>query len=76
MQKIYPKASYYQCCLIFNIVKGNYRLVVRRRENWSTMFVVGVFTHNEYDRDEWKSSCPCRKPGKAHIGNQGKKKWQ
>ena len=60
VQKAYPKASYYQCCLIFNICGGSYRLVVRRATNWKTLFVVGVYTHQEYDRDLWKSSCECR----------------
>jgi mRNA-degrading endonuclease HigB of HigAB toxin-antitoxin module len=60
VHKAYPKASYYECCLIFNIVGGSYRLVVRRAKNWKTLFVVGVYTHRDYDRDEWKKSCECR----------------
>lgn len=57
-----PKASYYHCCLIFNICGGAYRLVVRRSENWKTLFVIGVFTHAEYDQDEWKKRCSCQSP--------------
>ena len=60
VQNAYPKASYYECCLIFNICDGSYRLVVRRATNWKTLFVVGVFTHQEYDRDLWKELCECR----------------
>ena len=60
VQRTYPKASYYRCCLIFNIVGGTYRLVVRRSANWKTLFVVGVILHAEYDRDAWKTSCHCR----------------
>ncbi len=56
----FPRASYLECCLIFNICGGSYRLVVRRSANWKTLFVVGVFTHREYDRDEWKRFCECR----------------
>ena len=59
VQKAYPKASYYRCCLIFNICGGSYRLVVRRARNWKTIFVVEVFTHREYDQDDWKKSCEC-----------------
>jgi hypothetical protein len=33
---------------------------VRRSENWKTLYVVGVFTHKEYDRDLWKKFCSCR----------------
>jgi mRNA interferase HigB len=60
VQRAYPKASYHECCLIFNICGGSYRLVVRRSENWKTLFVVGVYTHAEYDRDRWKAFCECR----------------
>ena len=56
---MYPKASYYDCCLIFNICGGSYRLIVCRSANWKTLYVVGVFTHQEYDRDLWKRSCDC-----------------
>ena len=60
VQGSYPKASYYHCCLIFNICGGNYRLIVRRSQNWKTLFVVAVVTHAEYDRDVWKKNCDCR----------------
>jgi mRNA interferase HigB len=57
VQSVYPKASYYRCCFIFDICGGDYRLVVRRSGNWKTLFVVGVLTHAEYDRNKWKKSC-------------------
>jgi mRNA interferase HigB len=56
----HPQASYYKCCLVFNICGNKYRLVVRRAANWKTLFVVGVFTHAEYDRDDWKKHCDCK----------------
>ena len=58
--RVFPKASYFECCLIFNIRGDSYRLVVRRATNWRTLFVVGVYTHSEYDRDLWKTFCECR----------------
>src|SRR5207248_5425395 len=60
VQRAFPKASYYECCLIFNICGGSYRLVVRRAENWKTLFIVGAFLHEEYDLGAWKESCACR----------------
>jgi mRNA interferase HigB len=60
VQRAYPNASYYECCLIFNICGGSYRLIVRRARNWKTLFVVGVYTHQEYDRAPWKELCECR----------------
>jgi mRNA interferase HigB len=60
VQTAYPKASYYRCCLVFNVCGGAYRLVVRRTANWKRLYVVGVFTHAEYDLDHWKKFCACR----------------
>jgi mRNA interferase HigB len=57
VQGRFPKASYYQCCLIFNICGNKYRLVVRRSARWKRLYVVGVFTHGEYDRGTWKGRC-------------------
>ncbi len=60
VQRAYPRASYFRCCLIFNICGGNYRLVVRRSQNWKTLFVVALMSHAEYDRHAWKKACHCR----------------
>lgn len=59
VQQAYAKSSYFKCCLVFNICGGSYRLVVRRAANWKTLFLVGVFTHSEYDRNPWKKHCDC-----------------
>jgi mRNA interferase HigB len=55
----YQKASSYKCCIVFNVGGKPYRLVVRRAVNWKTLFVVGIYTHAEYDRDKWKKRCAC-----------------
>jgi mRNA interferase HigB len=60
VQQAYPKASYVECCLIFNICGGSYRLIVRRHIKWGTLFVVGVFTHRDYDLAKWKAFCACK----------------
>jgi mRNA interferase HigB len=67
VQGTYAKASYYECCLIFNICGGSYRLVVRRSENWKALYVIGVYTHAGYDRDAWKESCKPR----PRVGEKG-----
>ena len=59
VQKAYPKASYFECCFIFNIGGGSYRLIVKRSPSWKTLYVVDVFSHREYDLDQWKKFCPC-----------------
>lgn len=59
VRQSYPKASLYQCCLIFNICGNEYRLVVKYSPTWKDLFVVGVMTHREYERAEWKKFCHC-----------------
>ncbi len=73
VQRTYPKASYFHCCLIFNICGGDYRLVVRRSLNWKTLFVVAVMSHAEYDRDAWKKFCDCREKRPAGEKKNGRK---
>jgi len=70
VQGAYTKASYYKCCLIFNICGGSYRLVVRRSENWKTIFIIGVYTHKEYDEDLWRKFCACRSSEVKHDGEK------
>ena len=60
VQNAFPKASLYECGLVFNICGNSYRLIVRRSVNWKTLFVVGVFTHQDYDKNTWKEFCVCR----------------
>lgn len=59
VQSAYPKASYFECCLIFNICGGKFRLILKRSVTRKTLFVVGVYTHKEYDLDRWKEYCSC-----------------
>src|SRR5579864_1641476 len=59
VQRSYPRASYFECCFIFNVCGGAYRLVVKRSPTWKTLFVVGVFTHADYDLDDWKKFYLC-----------------
>ncbi len=44
-------------CIIFNIGGNKYRLVVRVHYNSHKVYVVGVYTHREYDADRWKDEC-------------------
>ncbi len=60
VQNAFPKASLYERCLIFNVCGNSYRLITRRSANWKTLFVVGVYTHRDYDKNAWKDYCLCR----------------
>jgi mRNA interferase HigB len=75
VQLAYPRASLFECCLIFNICGNAYRLVVRRSQSWKTLFVIGVYTHTVYDQDHWKDRCHdgpgSRRRGGSH-GRQGR----
>jgi mRNA interferase HigB len=44
-------------CVVFNIGGNKYRLVVRVHYVSQKVFIVGVFTHREYDEDQWKCEC-------------------
>jgi mRNA interferase HigB len=44
-------------CVVFNIGGNKYRLVVRVHYTSHKVYVVGVFTHREYDLDKWKCEC-------------------
>jgi mRNA interferase HigB len=50
-------ADTFGLCVIFNIGGNKFRLVVRVLYNIHRVYVVGVYTHAEYDEDRWKCEC-------------------
>jgi mRNA interferase HigB len=44
-------------CVVFNIGGNKYRLVVRVHYASHKVYVVGTYTHREYDEDRWKCEC-------------------
>ena len=50
-------ADRFQRCIVFNIGGNKYRLVVRIHFDRSKLYIVGVYSHREYDQDEWKGEC-------------------
>jgi mRNA interferase HigB len=40
---------------VFNISHNKYRVITRIVYRSQTVFVVGVYTHEEYDRGKWKT---------------------
>src|SRR4051812_4807182 len=60
VKRTYPKGDHVECCLVFNICGGNYRLIVRHAQRWRRLFIVGVYGHRKYDRGDWKRYCTCR----------------
>lgn len=39
---------------VFNISHNKYRLIARIVYRSQTIFVIGIYTHEEYDKDKWK----------------------
>jgi len=50
----FPQADQVGELTVFNISR-NYRLIARINYKLQELFIIGVFLHEEYDRDRWKS---------------------
>ena len=61
VRRVYQTTDQFCCCLIFDVRGNNYRLICRVQyaDQWQngTLFIKGVFTHAEYDKDNWKENC-------------------
>jgi len=55
-------------CVVFNISGNKYRLVTRVLYPSQKVFILRVMTHQEYDRDDWKTQCGCFQPPPSRRG--------
>ena len=46
-------------CLVFNIGGNKYRLITHMNYRRQIVYVLFVFTHKQYDEEEWKRDCGC-----------------
>ena len=53
VRKDYPSADQVGNVLIFNVLGGNYRLIVRVTYPGQRIYIKALLTHREYDRKEW-----------------------
>lgn len=53
VRKEFPSADQVGNVLIFNVLGGSYRLIVRVSWASQRVFVKALLTHKEYDRKEW-----------------------
>ncbi len=53
VRKDFPDADQVGNVLIFNIMGGSYRLIVRVSYMSQTIYVKALLNHKEYDRKEW-----------------------
>ncbi len=58
----FGSASLVGNCVVFNIGGNKYRLVTRILYQSQKVFTLKIMTHEEYDRDQWKSDCGCFDP--------------
>jgi mRNA interferase HigB len=54
VRTVFPHADQVGDLLIFDILHGRFRLIVRADYAYLTLFVKGLLTHKEYDRGGWK----------------------
>lgn len=55
VRETYPHADPVGRFTVFNIKGNDYRLVVIIDYRGRRIFIKGVFTHVEYDKDKWKT---------------------
>jgi mRNA interferase HigB len=55
----YPNADMVGACTVFNIKGNDYRLIVKLEFEKGLIFIKGVYTHAEYNKDRWKKECNC-----------------
>ena len=55
VRRVYPHADSVGPYTVFNIKGNRYRLIVKIEYRWQIIFVKGLLTHAEYDRNRWKS---------------------
>lgn len=55
VKQTYPHADLVGRFTVFNIGGNKFRLVVDIHYRTQTIFIKGVLTHKEYDKDSWKT---------------------
>lgn len=44
-------------CTVFNIHGNRFRLIARINYEWRKVYILGIYTHKEYDEGKWKHGC-------------------
>jgi mRNA interferase HigB len=53
VRETFPTADQVGDVLVFNVMGGNYRLIVRAAYTKQALYTKAVLNHREYDRKEW-----------------------
>lgn len=59
VRMMYPQADIVGRCVVFNIGGNKYRLITHMNYRRQIVYVLFVFTHKQYDEEEWKRDCGC-----------------
>ena len=57
LRRMYPSADAVGRCTVFNVHGRRYRLIARINYEYRTVYIRGIFTHEEYDNGDWKHGC-------------------
>ena len=55
LQQTYPSADLVQRLTVFNIGGNDFRLITRVEYQRQEIYIRGVLTHAEYDKEDWKN---------------------
>jgi mRNA interferase HigB len=44
-------------CTVFNVHGNHYRLIAHIKYEHRTIYILGIYTHKEYDKGGWKDGC-------------------
>jgi mRNA interferase HigB len=55
LRRDFPQADVVGKFVVFNIGGNKFRLIVEINYQWRKVFIRGVLTHREYDKDAWKA---------------------
>jgi mRNA interferase HigB len=57
VKSVYPHADAVGKCTVFNVHGNRYRLIAHINYVHRTLYIRGIYTHDEYDREDWKDDC-------------------
>lgn len=53
----YPHAEAVGTCTVFNVRGNRYRLIAKIDYAKQAVFIAGILTHADYDKEKWKRDC-------------------
>lgn len=57
LRATFPHADMVGTCIVFNVGGNKYRIITKFDFQRQSVYIRYVLTHNEYDKNKWKSDC-------------------